>query len=413
MHGRSTEPQDEALMESNLSMPRSRRDPGYAMEEEDEEDVGAHDCCTDDDDQQESQYHHIDELEGMEDWRVDDLDDHLERDLHDDGVYDDADWPAEQEGLPELIFTEGCEEDGVELGPCISLQRCSNGRMSATAAGPSGEVDAVRVMLLGVSDSGRPSVGIDLGYACTQQAQSASHRASADASAHSGDVPRSGGSSSHASPNAPSTTRSSTRSPPIAGLADVSPAGEWSSAASSTSASAPGSSVASERRAASTGSFGDAAGGGGGGLDLSGRGATGDDLRASSSSASAFAFGGGGFGGFGGIGAAAGAAGAAGAASPAPAAPLDASPCPVSSPSPPAFSRNRQSGFGVNGQQRNSPGRASAPSPFVFQPPRTPSKQVRCLLVAQRVSGSFSPFCAALPSIIRCVWLASVPALGC
>jgi hypothetical protein len=59
-----------------------------------------------------------------------------------------------QEGLPELIFTEGCDEDGVDLGPCISLQRCSNGRLS-TNGSAAGGVDAVRVMLLGVTDAGR------------------------------------------------------------------------------------------------------------------------------------------------------------------------------------------------------------------------------------------------------------------
>lgn len=40
------------------------------------------------------------------------------------------------------------------------------GHVSANS--PDGNVDAVRVMLLGVNESGRPSVGIDLGYACTQ-----------------------------------------------------------------------------------------------------------------------------------------------------------------------------------------------------------------------------------------------------
>ena len=95
-----------------------------------------------------------DVLEGFEDW-------HMDGELHDgdlegDGAagYDDGTWPAEQEGLPdlpELIFTEGCDDDGVDLGPCISLRRCSNGRLPVSGAGPSGDVDAVRVMLLGVS----------------------------------------------------------------------------------------------------------------------------------------------------------------------------------------------------------------------------------------------------------------------
>ena len=66
----------------------------------------------------------------------------------------------------------------MDLGPCISLQRCNNGRLSANGSGASGDVDAVRVMLLGVTDAGRPSVGIDLGYACTQQPQGSSTRAS-------------------------------------------------------------------------------------------------------------------------------------------------------------------------------------------------------------------------------------------
>ena len=77
-------------------------------------------------------------------------------DLEGDGAagYDDGTWPAEQGGLPdlpELIFTEGCDDDGVDLGPCISLRRCSDGRLPVSGAGPSGDVDAVRVMLLGVS----------------------------------------------------------------------------------------------------------------------------------------------------------------------------------------------------------------------------------------------------------------------
>jgi hypothetical protein len=305
----------------------------------------------------------------MEDWRVDDLldDGRLERDLNDDGVYDDGEWPGEHEGLPELIFTEGCEEDGVELGPCISLQRCSNGRMSATAAGPSGEVDAVRVMLLGVSDSGRPSVGIDLGYACTQQAQNASHRASLDGSALSGDASRSSRSSSslHDSPNLAGPAAAATRSSPLApSLAAASPPRDGR-AATGASTSWAGSHGAG-------GASGFAAGGATGHLDFSGRHSTGgDDVRAAAGSAASFTFGGG----FGGFGAGGGGGVAAGGGGPAPL----VSPSALSSPSPPSAARNRHGalGLGASPQQRSSPGtRPSPPSPFVFQPPRTPSKQV-------------------------------------
>ena len=155
--------------------------PGYVFQHEDDE--GGAEDCDDDDEQGTEHYDDCDEVDGFEDWRmhhrVHDADGDGE--LDNPGSYDDGHWPAEQEGLPELIFTEGCDEDGVDLGPCISLQRCSNGsRLSANGSGPSGDVDAVRVMLLGVTDSGRPSVGIDLGYACTQQNlnQNASNRAS-------------------------------------------------------------------------------------------------------------------------------------------------------------------------------------------------------------------------------------------
>jgi hypothetical protein len=72
-----------------------------------------------------------------------------------------------QDDLPELIYTESCNGE-IGQAPCISLQRCGNRMSNLPANRPDGNVDAVRVMLLGVNDSGRPSVGIDLGYACTQ-----------------------------------------------------------------------------------------------------------------------------------------------------------------------------------------------------------------------------------------------------
>eukprot|EP00287_Rhodomonas_sp_CCMP768_P025375 CAMPEP_0202831158 /NCGR_PEP_ID=MMETSP1389-20130828/16648_1 /ASSEMBLY_ACC=CAM_ASM_000865 /TAXON_ID=302021 /ORGANISM="Rhodomonas sp., Strain CCMP768" /LENGTH=211 /DNA_ID=CAMNT_0049504859 /DNA_START=140 /DNA_END=772 /DNA_ORIENTATION=- len=166
-------------------LPRSRRDPGYAypcMEEEgdcdDDEDDDVDDDEDHDDDEDEDEdgvdgdtYDDEDDMEGFEDWR---MEDEL-ADRHGPAAYDDeGDWnPDVQEDLPELIYTEGCDDEGVDLAPCISLQRCSNriAGMSTRggADGTGGDVDAVRVMLLGVSDSGRPSVGIDLGYACTQQ----------------------------------------------------------------------------------------------------------------------------------------------------------------------------------------------------------------------------------------------------
>lgn len=110
----------------------------------------------------------------------DDLDDFGDHDGIGDNVdYDDGDWcPDVPEELPELIFTEGCDAEAVDIAPCISLGHCSGLNVSSSSdLSRGGDVDAVRVMLLGVSESGRPSMGIDLGYACTQQSSPPSHAA--------------------------------------------------------------------------------------------------------------------------------------------------------------------------------------------------------------------------------------------
>ena len=142
-----------------VTLSRTRRSTGYVFEQEEGE--GGEEEAEQEviggeygDEEGGGAGYDDDVLEGFEDW-------HMDGELHDgdlegDGAagYDDGTWPAEQEGLPdlpELIFTEGCDDDGVDLGPCISLRRCSNGRLPVSGAGPSGDVDAVRVMLLGVS----------------------------------------------------------------------------------------------------------------------------------------------------------------------------------------------------------------------------------------------------------------------
>ena len=144
-----------------VTLSRTRRSTGYVFEqeegeEEEEEEEAEQEVIGGEygDEEGGGAGYDDDVLEGFEDW-------HMDGELHDgdlegDGAagYDDGTWPAEQEGLPdlpELIFTEGCDDDGVDLGPCISLRRCSNGRLPVSGAGPSGDVDAVRVMLLGVS----------------------------------------------------------------------------------------------------------------------------------------------------------------------------------------------------------------------------------------------------------------------
>lgn len=182
-------------------------DDDHDDEDEEDDDHSVNDGDTYDDD----------EMEGFEDWR---LDDEI-GDRHGQGYDDDTDWnPDVQEDLPELIYTEGCDEDGVDLAPCISLQRCSNRLAALSTSGggdgsSGGDVDAVRVMLLGVSDSGRPSVGIDLGYACTQQSNpnardslslsSSSHAHNSSSSSHN----TSGSSDhSHSSPHAASAASS-------------------------------------------------------------------------------------------------------------------------------------------------------------------------------------------------------------
>ena len=142
-----------------VTLSRTRRSTGYVFEQEEggeEEEEAEQEVIGGEygDEEGGGAGYDDDVLEGFEDW-------HMDGELHDgdlegDGAagYDDGTWPAEQEGLPdlpELIFTEGCDDDGVDLGPCISLRRCSNGRLPVSGAGPSGDVDAVRVMLLGVS----------------------------------------------------------------------------------------------------------------------------------------------------------------------------------------------------------------------------------------------------------------------
>jgi hypothetical protein len=123
----------------------------------------------------------LSDLEGFDDWHMDDdLDDFGDHDGIGDNVdYDDGDWcPDVPEELPELIFTEGCDAEAVDIAPCISLGHCSGLNVSSSSdLSRGGDVDAVRVMLLGVSESGRPSMGIDLGYACTQQSSPPSHAA--------------------------------------------------------------------------------------------------------------------------------------------------------------------------------------------------------------------------------------------
>ena len=142
-----------------VTLSRTRRSTGYVFEQEEggeEEEEAEQEVIGGEygDEEGGGAGYDDDVLEGFEDWHMDgELDD---GDLEGDGAagYDDGTWPAEQEGLPdlpELIFTEGCDDDGVDLGPCISLRRCSNGRLPVSGAGPSGDVDAVRVMLLGVS----------------------------------------------------------------------------------------------------------------------------------------------------------------------------------------------------------------------------------------------------------------------
>ena len=142
-----------------VTLSRTRRSTGYVFEQEEgggEEEEAEQEVIGGEygDEEGGGAGYDDDVLEGFEDW-------HMDGELHDgdlegDGAagYDDGTWPAEQEGLPdlpELIFTEGCDDDGVDLGPCISLRRCGNGRLPVSGAGPSGDVDAVRVMLLGVS----------------------------------------------------------------------------------------------------------------------------------------------------------------------------------------------------------------------------------------------------------------------
>ena len=152
-------PQQQHLPQHAVTLSRTRRSTGYVFEQEEGEE-GEEEAEQEvvggeyGDEEGRGADYDDDVLEGFEDWHMDgELND---GDLEGDGAagYDDGTWPAEQGGLPdlpELIFTEGCDDDGVDLGPCISLRRCSDGRLPVSGAGPSGDVDAVRVMLLGVS----------------------------------------------------------------------------------------------------------------------------------------------------------------------------------------------------------------------------------------------------------------------
>mmetsp|Transcript_38911 Transcript_38911/g.84297 ORF Transcript_38911/g.84297 Transcript_38911/m.84297 type:complete len:341 (+) Transcript_38911:2-1024(+) len=103
-----------------------------------------------------------------EDWYEDEVQEMINEGYEEEG----RDWGDEPEELPEVIFTT--DEDGYdheEPGQDGSLTReesnYSEGQRVHCANCHSGDVDAVRVVLLGMSDSGRPSVGIDLGFACT------------------------------------------------------------------------------------------------------------------------------------------------------------------------------------------------------------------------------------------------------
>lgn len=84
----------------------------------------------------------------------------------------DPDWiGTEEEELPELICQEGDgERDNMH---CEILERIGVRRYTTAESleqnSQNGDVNAMRVVLLGVSDEGTPSVGIDLGLACPAQ----------------------------------------------------------------------------------------------------------------------------------------------------------------------------------------------------------------------------------------------------
>jgi hypothetical protein len=350
------------MQPTDVSMPRTRRDPGYVFQQDEEdEEVGAD---FDEEDQRSQGYNDVDELEGFEDWHMDDElhDGDLEGD--DAGDYDSNTWPAEQEGLPELIFTEGCDDDGVDLGPCISLQRCSNGRISTNGSGQNGDVDAVRVMLLGVSDSGRPSVGIDLGYACTQTNQTSSTRGSSEAS-------RSPGSHQHSPVH---STPASTRSPPSLSIAP------------SASHLSPG--VGGVEEAGSERRLGDARQGGGEGRQRGGgeSGGEGPGVHEAARCSSSGSWRGGGTAGVSSYNGSNGIGPSRGHSEPSPPHALQPqnralSASPLSpSPSPHFGSYNSPSGSSAGSNSHSGHARrpAGPASPFVFQPPRTPSKVPPC-----------------------------------
>ncbi|KAJ1480015.1 hypothetical protein T484DRAFT_1812064 [Baffinella frigidus] len=125
------------------------RDAGCAFLEDEEDGILEGDE-EDEYGEEDPSYH--DDLEGFEDWHMDDdLGDHEGMDGH--GEYDEGDWnPDAPDDLPELIFTEGCDEEAVDIAPCISLQHCNralNVSGSSHDSSRGGDVDAVRVMLLG------------------------------------------------------------------------------------------------------------------------------------------------------------------------------------------------------------------------------------------------------------------------
>mmetsp|Transcript_35464 Transcript_35464/g.110947 ORF Transcript_35464/g.110947 Transcript_35464/m.110947 type:complete len:360 (-) Transcript_35464:2034-3113(-) len=153
---------------TNLINMSDHRSYHYEDEDDEDDDVSEeYDDYNAADDIDNGEYE--DDLEGFEDWN---MDDQLTDRNSGDPIYDDGDWNPDNQGdrLPDLIFSQGCDDGADHLPSCISLDQCGSRLRSHGVHNDStgGDVDAVRVMLLGVSDTGRPSVGIDLGYACTQ-----------------------------------------------------------------------------------------------------------------------------------------------------------------------------------------------------------------------------------------------------
>mmetsp|Transcript_32803 Transcript_32803/g.73726 ORF Transcript_32803/g.73726 Transcript_32803/m.73726 type:complete len:397 (+) Transcript_32803:240-1430(+) len=171
-----------SLMNMNV-----HRSYDYQDDDEDEDDESEeYDDYNGADDIDNGEYE--EDLEGFEDWN---MDDQLTDRNSGDQVYDDGEWNPDAQGdrLPDLIFSQGCEDASDHLPSCISLDQCgSRLRSTGIHSDSTGDVDAVRVMLLGVSDTGRPSVGIDLGYACTQHhvspSRSTEHSSQQSSSSH-------------------------------------------------------------------------------------------------------------------------------------------------------------------------------------------------------------------------------------